>query len=50
VSIEGGGTPHAGYRGWYVMEQDTVLTAEPPASGGPRDDVAASLAYLRGPA
>lgn len=36
----------SGYVGWYVMEQDTVLTEEPPAGSGPRDDVAASLAYL----
>ncbi|MFG2005402.1 TIM barrel protein [Spirillospora sp. NPDC048911] len=37
---------NAGYEGWYVMEQDAVLTAEPPPGGGPRDDVRASLAYL----
>ncbi|WP_067482054.1 TIM barrel protein [Actinomadura hibisca] len=36
----------AGYEGWYVMEQDTVLTAEPPPGRGPRDDVRASLAHL----
>jgi inosose dehydratase len=36
----------AGYAGWYVMEQDTVLTEEPPPGSGPRADVAASLAYL----
>jgi inosose dehydratase len=36
----------AGYAGWYVLEQDVVLTAEPSASTGPRDNVAASLAYL----
>jgi inosose dehydratase len=35
-----------GYDGWYVMEQDTVLDAEPPAGAGPVADVAASLAYL----
>jgi hypothetical protein len=29
-----------------VLEQDTVLTAEP-AGAGPADDVRASLAYLR---
>lgn len=36
----------AGYAGWYVLEQDTVLAAEPPADGGPIADVAASLAFL----
>jgi inosose dehydratase len=36
----------AGYDGWYVMEQDTVLTAEPPAGEGPLSDVRASLAWL----
>jgi inosose dehydratase len=35
-----------GYAGWYVMEQDTVLAAEP-AGAGPVGDVAASVAYLR---
>jgi inosose dehydratase len=37
----------AGYDGWYVMEQDTVLTAEPPAGDGPVADVRAGLAFLR---
>ena len=37
----------AGYQGWFVLEQDTVLTAEP-AGPGPAGDVQASLAYLRG--
>jgi len=36
-----------GYQGWYVMEQDTVLDAEP-EDAGPVADVAASVAYLRG--
>ncbi len=35
-----------GYQGWYVMEQDTVLAAEPDGAG-PLADVAASVAYLR---
>jgi inosose dehydratase len=35
-----------GYDGWYVMEQDTVIDAEPPAGAGPAADVAASLAFL----
>ena len=37
----------AGYDGWYVMEQDTVLDAEPPEGAGPRADVAAGVAFLR---
>ncbi len=37
----------AGYAGWYVLEQDTVLTAEPPPGAGPVEDVRASLEYLR---
>ena len=36
----------AGYRGWYVMEQDTVLASEPPRGEGPVADVRASLAFL----
>jgi inosose dehydratase len=36
----------AGYSGWYVLEQDAVLDAEPPAGTGPIDDVRASLAWL----
>lgn len=34
----------AGYQGWYVLEQDTVLTAEPAA--GPPPDVLASVAFM----
>lgn len=37
----------AGYDGWYVMEQDTIL-AGPPAGEGPVTDVRASMAFLRG--
>jgi len=36
----------AGYRGWYVLEQDTVVEMEPPAGEGPVTDVRKSLAYL----
>lgn len=36
-----------GYRGWYTMEQDTILTA-PPADEGPVVDVRASIAFLHG--
>jgi inosose dehydratase len=37
-----------GYDGWYVMEQDTILDAEPAAGEGPNNDVRASLAFLAG--
>jgi inosose dehydratase len=37
-----------GYTGWYVMEQDTILAAEPAVGQGPVADVRASLAYLAG--
>ena len=35
-----------GYAGWYVLEQDTVLTGEP-AGAGPVEDVRTSAGYLR---
>lgn len=34
------------YRGWYTMEQDTILTG-PPAGEGPVADVRAGVEYLR---
>ncbi len=37
----------AGYRGWYVLEQDVVLAAEPPPEAGPKAAVARSLGWLR---
>jgi len=37
-----------GYRGWYVLEQDVSLRAEPPAGRGPKADAIDSVAYLRG--
>lgn len=37
----------AGYRGWYVIEQDKSLAAEPPFGEGPYADAAASVEYLR---
>jgi inosose dehydratase len=43
-----GALESAGYRGWYVMEQDTVLTAEPAAGEGPVRDVGRSLDWLAG--
>jgi inosose dehydratase len=38
----------AGYTGWYVMEQDVVLDAEPPGNAGPVSAVRQSLIYLAG--
>ncbi|SFC37501.1 inosose dehydratase [Nocardioides terrae] len=48
VDIAGivGALESAGYRGWYVMEQDTVLDGAPEGEG-PLADVRASLEYLR---
>ncbi len=37
----------AGFDGWYVMEQDTILSEEP-ADVGPLGAVRESIAYLRG--
>jgi inosose dehydratase len=37
----------AGYRGWYVLEQDTILDG-PPQGEGPARAVRESLYYLRG--
>jgi len=36
-----------GYQGWYVLEQDTILT-EAPSGEGPLADVRTSVQYLRG--
>ena len=36
----------SGYRGWYVLEQDTVVEGEPPEGEGPVVDVRRSLSYL----
>jgi inosose dehydratase len=38
----------AGYAGWYVLEQDTVLDAEPDDGEGPMLQVRESLDYLAG--
>jgi inosose dehydratase len=38
----------AGYSGWYVLEQDSVVEEEPPEGEGPVVEVRKSLAYLRG--
>lgn len=39
----------SGFDGWYVMEQDTILTEEP-AGDGPLADVRASVAFVTGAA
>lgn len=36
----------SGYRGYYVLEQDRMLHAEPALGTGPVDDVRASLGFL----
>jgi inosose dehydratase len=38
----------AGYGGWYVLEQDKALSADPAPGEGPRADAETSVAYLRG--
>lgn len=35
-----------GYDGWYVMEQDTIVDADPAPGTGPSEDVRTSIAYL----
>ena len=37
----------AGYTGWFVLEQDTALTAEPDPGAGPVVSAGQSLAYFR---
>lgn len=37
----------AGFTGWYVLEQDNVVTGEPADGAGPFADARASVAYLR---
>lgn len=37
----------AGYEGWFVLEQDNVLRAEPEPGAGPILDARSSVAYLR---
>jgi inosose dehydratase len=36
----------SGYRGWYVLEQDAVLLAEPADGGGPAGEALRSLEHL----
>lgn len=38
----------ADYQGWYVMEQDTILDAEPQAGTGPVAEVRTGLEFLTG--
>ena len=37
----------AGYQGWFVLEQDNVITAEPAEGSGPYSDAKASVEFLR---
>lgn len=37
----------SGYRGWYVLEQDAALDAEPETGAGPKADAEVSVDYLR---
>lgn len=37
----------AGYRGWYVLEQDVSLASEPAPGEGPKVDAVVSVAHLR---
>jgi inosose dehydratase len=36
-----------GYRGWYVLEQDVVLSSNPPLGRGPVEEVGRSLDFLK---
>jgi len=36
----------AGYQGWFVLEQDTALTAEPAPQEGPAASARQSLEYF----
>jgi inosose dehydratase len=38
----------AGYDGWFVLEQDNVVSVEPLANAGPMADARASVSFLRG--
>lgn len=37
----------SGFTGWYVLEQDNVVTTEPAAGAGPAADARVSVDYLR---
>jgi inosose dehydratase len=49
VDVRGitGALQAAGYGGWYVLEQDVMLDAEPPPGTGPLTQVGRSLRFLR---
>ena len=38
----------AGYAGYYVLEQDTILTENPPVGQGPLSDVRTSIDFIAG--
>ena len=38
----------AGYAGYYVLEQDTILTENPPVGEGPLSDVRTSIDFIAG--
>jgi inosose dehydratase len=37
----------AGYQGWFVLEQDNVIHAEPEEGSGPFEDAKTSVEFLR---
>jgi len=37
----------AGYQGWFVLEQDNVITAQPAEGSGPYEDAKISVEFLR---
>jgi inosose dehydratase len=37
----------AGYQGWFTLEQDNVINAEPAVGGGPLDNAKKSVAFIR---
>lgn len=50
IDIRGiiGSLEDAGYDGWYVLEQDTIVDAEPATGAGPIEDVRACVEFLAG--
>ena len=37
----------SGFSGWYVLEQDVALSADPEPAGGPKADAEVSVDFLR---
>jgi inosose dehydratase len=37
----------SGYQGWFVLEQDNVISEEPAEGSGPYQDAKASVEFLR---